>query len=141
MRYQKVKYADLSSKQKEAYNFAHLSALLSEFGLSSIWLQDDWQGADCLAQTADNEFIKIQLKSRLTFDKKYIGKKLYVAFPYEEGFYVYPHDKILKKYEARFSKTSSWKDKGSYSMKSLMTDDKKALKGYFVAKDMDSINL
>ena len=141
MKYKKVKYTDLSNKQKEAYNFAHLSALLSEFGLSSIWLQDDWQGADCLAQTADNEFIKIQLKSRLTFDKKYIGKKLYVAFPCEEGFYVYPHDKVLKEYQERFSKTSSWNDRGQYSMKTLNQDDTNILKGYYVSKNIDSITL
>jgi len=141
MKYSKIRYSDLSSKQKEAYNFAHLSALLSEFGLSSIWLQDDWQGADCLAQTADNEFIKIQLKGRLTFDKKYIGKKIYIAFPHDDGFYVYPHDKVLKKYEERFKNTSSWNDKGQYSMKNPNQRDKQALEGYFVSKDMDSIIL
>ena len=141
MKYSKVKYSNLSSKQKEAYNFAHLSALLSEFGLSSIWLQDDWQGADCLAQTANNEFIKIQLKGRLTFDKKYIGKNIYIAFPHDDGFYVYPHDKVLKKYQERFNQTSSWNDKGQYSMKNPNQQDKQALKGYFVSKDMDSISL
>lgn len=141
MKHNKVKYSDLSSKQQEAYNFAHLSALLSEFGLSTIWLQDDWQGADCLAQTADNEFIKIQLKGRLTFDKKYIGKKIYIAFPYGDGFYVYLHDRVLKNYEERFKNTSSWKDKGQYSMKSPTQRDKQALQGCFVSKDLDSIIL
>tara|TARA_E500000178_G_C16656665_1_gene588792 strand:+ start:48 stop:473 length:426 start_codon:yes stop_codon:yes gene_type:complete len=141
MKYSKVSYSNLSSKQKEAYNFAHLSALLSEFGLSSIWLQDDWQGADCLAQTADNEFLKIQLKGRLTFDKKYIGKKIYIAFPHDNGFYVYPHDKVLKQYQERFSNTSSWNDRGQYSMKKLNQGDTNILKGYFVSKTMDSITL
>lgn len=141
MKFSRVTYSKLSAKQKEAYNFAHLSALLSEFGLSSIWLQDDWQGADCLAQTNENEFIKIQLKSRLTFDKKYIGKNLYIAFPYLEGFYIYPHDLILENYIEQFKPTKSWKENGHWSMAKPSKRDQKNIEPYFVSPTSTSLTL
>jgi hypothetical protein len=59
-------------------------------------LSDDWQGADFIAQHIDGEtFLKVQLKSRLTFSRDYEGKNLYVAFPDSNVWYLYPHDDLL----------------------------------------------
>ena len=68
----RVRYADLNARQKENYNFQKVSAVLADFGFSTLRLTDDWQGADFIAQHVDGEtFLKVQLKGRLTFGKKY----------------------------------------------------------------------
>lgn len=113
----KVKYKDLNSKQKERYNFHKIAAILAEYGYSSIKLDDDYNGADFIALHIDGSVVKVQLKARLTFDKKYIGKTLYVAFPYKGNWYLYNHDSLLKNFKS-LQKTKSW-SKGTYSYKTL----------------------
>jgi hypothetical protein len=67
-------------------------------------------------------FLKVQLKGRLTFDKKYIGRDLHICFPNREEWFVYPHDEFLKTVLAgtNIAETSSWKDGGGYSLLSPM---------------------
>ena len=61
-------------------------------------LSDDWQGADFIAQHIDGEtFLKVQLKGRLTFSKKYMDKDLYIAFFENPDWYLFPHDEVLAK--------------------------------------------
>ncbi len=119
-----IKYTDLNSRQKERYNFQKLAGLLADYGFSSIKLDDDWQGADFLAQHINGStFIKVQLKSRLTFDKKYIGKSLYISFPYFTSWYLFNHDEMMNLFIKTFPKTmvvsSSWMNDGIYSWKHL----------------------
>lgn len=55
-------------------------------------------GADALAVHVDGKtIIKVQVKGRLSFSKKYIGKKIWIAFEdkSENIFYLYDHDKLL----------------------------------------------
>ena len=114
----KVPYASLNSKQKEAHNFQKVSALLAEYGYSTIRLQDDWQGADFIAQHCGGvDFIKVQLKSRLVVDKKYMGKNLYVVFPHKEDWFIYDHDALQASLanKGRIIGTESWKKSGAYS--------------------------
>ncbi len=95
MRFSKIDYTQLSSKQQESFNFYKLSALLVDYGFFSIRLYDDWEGADFIAQHSSNQFVKVQLKGRFTLDTKYCNKKLYIAFPYSNDWYLYPHDKFF----------------------------------------------
>jgi hypothetical protein len=98
--FKQIAYQELNSRQQEAYNFQKVSAVLADFGFITIPLSNDWNGADFLAQDRDGKtFFKVQLKSRLTFDKKYIEKDIYVCFrDYESGcWYLYDHDELLKK--------------------------------------------
>jgi hypothetical protein len=97
---------------------------LADYGFSSINLDDDWQGADFLAQHIDGvTFIKVQLKGRLTFDKKYSGKNIFIAFPYRDRWYLFDHDELLKVFLDTFltqmATSVSWAEKGSYSWKHL----------------------
>ncbi len=56
----KVSYNDLNSRQKENYNYAHVTAVLADYGFTTMRLTDDWQGADFIAQHIDGEqFIKV----------------------------------------------------------------------------------
>lgn len=40
----------------------------------------------------------IQIKSRLTFDRKYLNKGIWIGFPAGADAYVFPHDEILNEY-------------------------------------------
>lgn len=125
---QKIGYKRLNARQKETYNFQKVSAVLADYGFATIKLNDDWQGADFIAQHIDGKvFLKVQLKGRLTFDKKYIGKNIYICFPYTQKdkteWYLYKHDKLLKvflkKYKNKMAKSSSWIKEGLYSWNNL----------------------
>ena len=75
MKFKRIKYNTLNARQKESYNFQKVSSILADYGFTTIKLADDWQGADFLAQHMDGkQIIKIQLKGRLTVDKKYLKK-------------------------------------------------------------------
>ncbi|PTR05365.1 hypothetical protein C8R32_12329 [Nitrosospira sp. Nsp5] len=94
--FQRIKYADLNSRQKEIFNFQKVSCLLADFGFATYRLTDDWNGADFLAVPFDGSAIlRVQLKGRLTFEKKYQDKGLWVCFRHVNLVYLYPHDALL----------------------------------------------
>lgn len=114
----KINYSDLNSKQKESYNFQKVSAVLADYGYTTILLADDWQGADFIAMHMSGEkFLKVQLKGRFTLDKKYEGKDLFICFPSKGQWYLYPHDKVVEELQVinKFEKSDSWAIKGGYS--------------------------
>lgn len=116
----KISYDTLNSRQKENYNFHKIAAILADYGFTSIRLSDDWQGADFIAQHVDGQtFIKAQLKGRMCIDKKYIGKELFICFPYEGGWYLFPHDQVVNHLlsTSNIGNTSSWQEQGIYSFK------------------------
>jgi len=134
--FKKASYSQLNSKQKENHNFHKLASLLASYGFNCIWLNDDVHGADLLALSTAGDVYKIQLKSRLTFDKKYMKKDLCIAHPKNDGFSIYPHDEALKLFIKRFKTTSSWNDKGSYST----TTKYKEMDKYFINEDSKKIS-
>lgn len=96
MQFKKIQYSNLNARQQENYNYQKIAAVLAEYGYSCLWLNDDWQSADFIANHIDgNEFLKVQLKSRVTINKKYIGKDIYIAFRHESDVYLYPHDNMM----------------------------------------------
>ena len=116
--FSKVKYSELSAKQKEIYNFQKIAALLADYGFNCIKLADDWQGADFLAyHKDDNKTIRVQLKSRITIDKKYCSQNLWMAFPVRGDWYLIKHADLLTlvDQETNWLKSSSWIDNDSYS--------------------------
>ncbi|HEY7120390.1 MAG TPA: hypothetical protein VH475_27625 [Tepidisphaeraceae bacterium] len=134
----KVEYSGLNARQKENYNFLKVSAVLADYGFMTMRLSDDWQGADFIAQHVDGgTFLKVQLKSRLAFGKKYTGKGLYVAFFYEGDWYLYPHDELLKRVleETGVGKTASWMGRGGYSMGHLSQQMRALLEEYKICGD------
>jgi hypothetical protein len=96
--FQPISYKELNSKQKEAYNLQKVSAILAEIGFVTIRMTSDWGGADFIAQHKDGEFLRVQLKSRLSFSQEYCGKKLYICFGERnpDRWYLYPHDEMLE---------------------------------------------
>ena len=39
--------------------------------------------------------LKVQLKSRFTVDKKYLGKDIYIAFREDENIFLFDHDEAV----------------------------------------------
>ena len=129
----RVPYTNLNCRQKENYNFLKVSAVLADYGFMTMRLTDDWQGADFIAQHVDGStFLKIQLKSRLTFGEKYRGKELYVAFFDDPDWYLYPHDELLDRVltETGIRDTLSWSEHGAYSFPGLSQKMKALLEPY-----------
>ncbi len=91
-----VAYEALNSRQKENHNFQKVAARLADYGYNCLRLTDDWQGADFIACHVDGETIlKVQLKGRLTIDKKYLGKSIHIAFFHGQDCYIYDHDAFV----------------------------------------------
>ena len=114
----RIAYNELNSRQQENYNFQKISAVLADYGFVTMRLTDDWQGADFIAQHIDGEtFMKVQLKGRLTFEKKYVGKNIQIAFQNKGTWYLFPHDELLEKVllETNIFNTESWSVRGGYS--------------------------
>jgi hypothetical protein len=115
-----VKYSELNPKQQEIYNFHTVAALLMGCGFECVRLANDWGGADFLAypKEAGQEILRIQLKGRPTIDKKYQDpeKKIYMAFPIDEVWYLIPHNKLLQLAEVhtKWTNTKSWNEVGIY---------------------------
>lgn len=131
--FKRIQYRELNARQKESYNYHKIAAILVDYGFNSIKLSDDWQNADFIAQSFDgNVFLKIQLKGRLTIDKKYIGKDLYIAFPNEDSWYIYPHDEIVEYLESttNICNTVAWQQDGIYNYPNLTTQLKNYLEKF-----------
>jgi hypothetical protein len=132
-KFEKIDYSDLNAKQQEQFNFQKVSGKLADYGYRTISLGDDWQGADFIANHINgNTWLKVQLKGRLTFDKKYVGKDLWVCFRDGDKWYFYPHDELLEDVlqQMKIGNTESWKDKGIYNWPSLSVKLKEMLTRY-----------
>lgn len=123
MELEKISYSDLNAKQKESYNYQKISAILADFGFTTIPLNDDYLGADFLAiHCFSQKIFKIQLKARLTYYKEYLkNEDLLICFPYNNNWYFYNHKEFSEKIiqlKPNILNTLSWQ-KGKYTWKSL----------------------
>ena len=118
MSFTRINYLKLNARQKEIYNFQKIAARLADYGFHSMWLSDDWQGADFLACHIDGKTVlRVQLKPRMTLDKKYLGKGLHIAFRQKDRVFVYPHDALLawaREWKLFDETTESWQKKGNW---------------------------
>lgn len=115
----KIAYDELNARQQEKYNFQKVAAVLADYGFNCIRLTDDWQGADFIAVHVDGStFLKVQLKGRLSFNKKYFGKEIFIAFRDRDSWYLYPHDELQRIVFAvkSYGTTYSWVQRGGYSI-------------------------
>lgn len=114
MIFEKVSYGVLNSKQKENYNFHKVASALADYGYDSMRLNNDWQGADFIAVKND-VMLKVQLKGRFTVDKKYLDKKIYIAFIEDNIVKIYEHDEAVNMLSDNIKQSDSWNIHGSYS--------------------------
>ena len=110
--------------------------MLAEYGFVTFRLSDDWAGADFIGVHYSGSVLRVQLKSRLTFEKKYLGNELYVAFAAGETWYLYPHDELLSQVldATNIGSTDSWKS-GIYSWPRLSKQLEKMLAPYCITGD------
>jgi hypothetical protein len=131
--FKRVPYASLNSRQQEGFNFQKVSGVLADYGFVTIRLSSDWRGADFIAQHIDGvTFLKVQLKGRLTFEKKYLGRDLHVCFASSGAWYIYPHDELLAIVLANttIETTDSWIRGGGYSFPTLSKKLRELLRPY-----------
>ena len=57
--------------------------------------------------------MKVQLKGRVVFDRKYLGKELYACFQDKRTnmWYLYPHDELFNQMTTKFT-GKIWTDEG-----------------------------
>jgi hypothetical protein len=135
IRLRRIKYSELTARQKENYNYQKISAILADYGFVTLRLSDDWQGADFIAQHIDGEtFLRVQLKGRLTFLKSYIGRNLHIAFRASGNWYLFPHDEVLKAVlkVTSIRRTVSWRQRGGYSFPRRSRQLKELLQPYLL---------
>ena len=114
--FEKINYKLLNGKQKENFNFHTVAAKLAEYGYNSMRLTDDWQGADFISVHINGEeMIKIQLKSRFTIDKKYLGKDIWIAFIENGVVKLYKHDEVIPLLKSNVKDGISWATYGGYT--------------------------
>ena len=140
LKLKRIRFEDLNPRQKENFNFQKVASTLADYGFNCIRLSDDWQGADFIACHIDGKtFIKIQLKARLTFDKKYIGKNIFIAFNQDRKWHLYPHDKLLRKkvedqktIEELIENTKAWDVDGTFTWPRIPKKFEKLLSQYAI---------
>ena len=116
---------DLNARQKEIYNYQKSAAILADYGFNCIKLSDDWQGADFLAHHFDGSTtLKVQLKGRLTIDRKYVGTKIWMNFPVDGTWYLVPHEELVCAVgrATNWLNTKSWQEYGGYSSNNPSSD-------------------
>ncbi len=124
-RFKKVPYGEFTARQKELFNFQKIAATLADYGFNCIKLADDWQGADFLAYHINGATtLKVQLKSRLTINRKYLNKDIWIAFPHKGRWYLIEHDRLVEKVgtHTRWLDSPSWRDQHGYSSTSVNLD-------------------
>lgn len=96
-KFEPIIYEKLDAKMQEAFNFQKASALLADYGFVTNLLKYDWLGADFLAQHKSGDWLKIQLKGRLTVLPEYLNKDIFIMFHEKKQncWYLYPHDDFM----------------------------------------------
>ena len=115
---QKIDYRKLNARQKENYNFQKISALLADYGFTTIRLSDDWNGADFLARHVDGKtLLRVQLKGRLGIYEKYWRKDLWICLPHHGDWYLFPHDEVFQHLlsTTNITDTEAWRKGHGYS--------------------------
>ena len=116
----KIVYESLNNRQKQTYNFQKVAAILADYGFETLIQKND--DVDFTAKHFKSDIsIRVILKGRMTFDKKYIGKSLFICFPYEGHWYLYHHDELFDKVAkpGRILGTTSWDEEGLYHFPSI----------------------
>jgi hypothetical protein len=104
------------SQIREVVNRNTVVSLALEQGFNAFLPVYDGGVDFILYRESDSELRKVQLKSRWTIDRKYMGRDIWVAFPIAGEWYLMPHDKMFALGEADgVTVTSSWIDNGAYS--------------------------
>jgi hypothetical protein len=95
----------------ETSNYKKAQAALTAKGYTDFHWVDEDKGADFTALHPTGR-VRIQLKSRVGFWRKYIGNDVKICGVTDDGIYLYPHDRMLEKCAHRFQHCRSWIEGG-----------------------------
>lgn len=138
----RVNYSELNARQKENFNFQKVSAVLADYGFVTLRPTDDYNGADFLAYHVDGQTVlKVQLKGRLGFHEKYLGKGLYITFFAGDEWFLYPHDELLDAVFERknIASTKSWQEGREYTFPYLSVEMRALLSPYKINGNAEPI--
>ena len=118
----RICFSALDNKQREAYHYQKVSAILADYGLTCNWLIADWRGADFVAVGVDGIALPIQLKSGgYEINKKFCAyKDLWMLFPNGEDWYLIKHNDLVEiaGTTTNHLQSKSWTETGKYSISS-----------------------
>ena len=133
----RIDFSGLDNKQKEAYSYQKVSAMLADYGFVCTWLIADWRGADFIAVDGDGTVLKVQLKSGgYEINKKFCAyKDLWMLFPNGEDWYLIKHHDLVEMTAetTKYLKSPSWREKEIYTRRRsapLSSQLKEALRNY-----------
>ena len=130
----KVNYYELSPRQKETYNFHQVAWILAGYGYNSKRVPNDPPGTDFVAYHKDGgDPLNVQLTARMTIDRKYMHKNLYICFPIFGVWYLILHDELVHtvgKRSGALKTDLSWLVRGRYSWPRPSQNVRDALKRY-----------
>jgi hypothetical protein len=113
----------LSGQTKEVINRNFVVSLAIEKGFN-VFLPVYDGGVDFILyregdRHGESTLLKVQLKSRWTIYKKYVGRDIWIAFPNERTWYLVRHDEMVETAEVGVLASASWTNAGSYSRPKL----------------------
>jgi hypothetical protein len=139
LKFAKVEYNRLNPQQQQRYNCQKLSAILADFGFTTIREGDHLRKLepDLVARHIDGRVLKIHLKGRLTFKASYEGQNIYVAFRSGGDWFIYPHDELMLRVfsESNIPRTRSWMVDGLFHFPQLSNRMRMLLEQYKVPCD------
>jgi hypothetical protein len=124
----------VSSLAIELRNKYEFIRLVLPYGFSPFVPEFD-DGIDfILHRNNDDIHLNVQLKSRWTVEKKYFGRRIWIAFPGSEesdtrAWYLAPHDRMVALAQPLHAQTESWKN-GGYGKPSLSGNWKEQLEEF-----------
>ncbi|MEL7346701.1 MAG: hypothetical protein AAFN17_03005 [Pseudomonadota bacterium] len=89
-------------------------------------------GIDLIAhRESDGTLFLVQLKSRWSIDRKYLGRNIHVAFPDGDTWYLAPHDEMVSIAEGLgYTTSASWQERGQYHSARPSAAFRKAMSGF-----------
>lgn len=129
-KYEKVTFDRMGLKEKEVYNYYSFAVKLAEYGFQLVPVHNDWKGADLIAISKhQTDLLKIQLKGSFYLDRNFIGRDIFIAFVYENEYYLYPHDDIYSKFKYKLT-DKKWIKNGTYFSTKLTKEIRSFLEEY-----------
>ena len=118
--FRKIPHTEMESQQPGSYRFHKVAARLADYGFTCVHLIDNWEEANCVARHIHGKpQLKLRILGRLTIDKDYCGKDIYVAFILGNTVHLYDHDRFLRFLKDDKSRTTltsaSWTKNGHFN--------------------------
>jgi serine/threonine protein kinase len=123
---------EIDASRRAARNI--LPELLAKRGFQVLDWRETARSAEFVAYHPEtNVTLNVNLKGRLCFERRLISKGLYIAFPADGEWYLYPHDVLLETVlaETNIGSTNSWL-RGIYHWPRLSRKLRQLLKPYNV---------